>query len=125
MEKRETAGDRLRRVREARGLSRAKLGRFAGVDDGAIYQVETGRRQGFLDETWERLAAVLDVSAAYLKYGREFKDGAEYASIALTLRHTSSLTEGDIASVEKIIRALELQQHAEQLQQERHERDAD
>ena len=38
----ETFGQRLRRLREARGLSQRKLGELAGLSDHSIYKAERG-----------------------------------------------------------------------------------
>lgn len=44
MSKRETPGQRLRRLREAAGLSQARLAELAGVTDATVGHLETGER---------------------------------------------------------------------------------
>ncbi|GAW91739.1 helix-turn-helix domain-containing protein [Calderihabitans maritimus] len=59
-----TMGDRIRKLREAQGLTQAKLARQIGISDSLIAQVETGKAQPSLN-TLERLADVLGVSPSY------------------------------------------------------------
>lgn len=63
-------GKRLRDTREQRGLSRRKVSVEAGVAPETVYSIESSNRMPGID-TVEKIATVLDVSAAWLSYGGE------------------------------------------------------
>ena len=63
-------GKRLRDTREQRGLSRRKVSIDAGVAPETVYSIERSDRMPGID-TVEKIATVLDVSAAWLSYGGE------------------------------------------------------
>jgi transcriptional regulator with XRE-family HTH domain len=59
-------GDRLRQVRQQRGLTQTALGKLVGQDGQYIYKVERGLRSSITTTTLARLVTVLQVSADYL-----------------------------------------------------------
>lgn len=59
------SGERIRRIREARGDSLEDLASLAGVGKTTLWRIETGRVDASMD-TLKKLAAVLDVSVSYL-----------------------------------------------------------
>ena len=59
-------GDRLRDIRQQRGLSQAALGQRVGLDAQYIHKLEHGRLRGMTTTTLERLVQALQVSADYL-----------------------------------------------------------
>ena len=63
-------GSRLRKAREDKGYSRAKLGQICGLTDRAIQNYENGSRSPKTEIT-QKLAAALDVSVDYLVNGTE------------------------------------------------------
>lgn len=52
----ETIGQRLRRLREAAGLSKRELAKRSGIDREHIYQIEGGKVKSITLKTAERLA---------------------------------------------------------------------
>jgi transcriptional regulator with XRE-family HTH domain len=64
-------GTNLRRLREARALSRDELARLSGVSADSIYRIETGRRLVKIS-TWFRLAGGLGAEPAELSEGIEW-----------------------------------------------------
>ena len=64
----DTVGQRIRDLRERRGLSLRVLAKTAGVTKSAIHAVETGARRGkrLTLETGMKLARALGVSLDYL-----------------------------------------------------------
>jgi len=62
-------GRRLRRLREARGLSRTELAYRVGVSEGAIRQMESGQTKIASFVVGLRLARVLGTTAWYLANG--------------------------------------------------------
>ncbi len=56
-----SVGERLREIRQSKGLSQAALGKMVGLSDAAITQYEKGRRQIGADEL-PRIAEALGVS---------------------------------------------------------------
>ena len=59
-------GQRLRQMREQRGLSKAAFGRLIGKDGQYVWKVETGVHPGVTSTTLTRMALALDISADYL-----------------------------------------------------------
>ena len=54
------AGEALAQLRQERGITVAELARRAGVDEGTVYGLISGRTAGTA-RTWFQLAHVLDV----------------------------------------------------------------
>ncbi len=65
----ETFGERLRRLREARGMRKTVLGRRVGLTQAAIRQLESGRTSDARLAVGVRIAAVLGVDPRYLAFG--------------------------------------------------------
>lgn len=65
----ETFGERLRRLREARGLRKTVLARQVGLTEAAIRQLESGRTSDARLADGVRIAAVLGVEPGYLAFG--------------------------------------------------------
>ena len=65
-DKPEPLASRLKRLREARGLSQRALARAAGLTAQAVSLVEAGRRPNLTLQTAERWAAALGVGPAEL-----------------------------------------------------------
>jgi len=63
-------GDRVRKLREAQGLTQARLAGQLGISDSLVAQIETGKAQPSLN-TLEKLAEALGVSADYFLAQRE------------------------------------------------------
>lgn len=60
-----TIGDRIKQVRNARGLTQKQLGAISGTSEITIRQYELGKRQPRLEQL-QRIAAALGVSPFYL-----------------------------------------------------------
>ncbi len=65
----ETFGERLRRLREARGLRKTVLARRVGLTEAAIRQLESGRTSDARLADGVRIAAALGVEPGYLAFG--------------------------------------------------------
>lgn len=65
----ETFGERLRRLRTAKGLTMTQLGYKVGVTEGAIRQMESGQSKSASFQVGVRLAQVLGVGPTYLALG--------------------------------------------------------
>lgn len=65
----ETIGERVKRLRTARGLSQIELGARAGVAQSTISGIEKGDRQ-IQPSSLIELAHALHTEAYYLKYGK-------------------------------------------------------
>lgn len=69
----ETIGERVKRLRTARGLSQIALGTKAGVAQPTISGIEKGERQ-IQPSSLIELAHALHTEAYYLKYGKGKED---------------------------------------------------
>jgi transcriptional regulator with XRE-family HTH domain len=65
-----TIGDRLREARERLGWTRRRVSLEAGLAPETAYSIESSTRMPGIDTT-ERLASVMNVSAAWLAYGSD------------------------------------------------------
>lgn len=65
----ETMGDRIKMLREAKGLTQEQLGKLVGVSKAAVSQWELGQAQNIKLETFLTLLNVLGVKYEYLIYG--------------------------------------------------------
>jgi transcriptional regulator with XRE-family HTH domain len=70
----ESFGQRLRRLRTARGLRVLEVAYAAGITEGAIRQMEGGQTKGASLVVGLRLAKLLSVSPDYLASGTERTD---------------------------------------------------
>lgn len=68
-----TLGDRLRHLREKRGLTREQLAVAAGVGSKTIERLEYNQRMDANSETLIGFSDALDVSIDFLLRGRDFK----------------------------------------------------
>lgn len=64
-----TLGDRIRQLREARGLTRLQLGERAELHESHIGLLERNERPNARHETMQKLADALGVSVEYLLTG--------------------------------------------------------
>lgn len=65
----ETVGERIRRLREEKGMSQRDMARLTkGVSEGYVSKIETGDREPSIKALRE-IARVLDVNAAFLETG--------------------------------------------------------
>jgi transcriptional regulator with XRE-family HTH domain len=69
----EPLGDRVRRLRDARGWSRTELARRAGVTTSQIARLEGGQRNSVQGETIARYAAAFGVSRTYIFLGVDIR----------------------------------------------------
>lgn len=76
------SGKRIRAIREKRGDSLEALAQLAGIGKTTLWRIETGRVEASTD-TLKKLAAVLEVSVAYLS-GESDAVGDVYAEDALS-----------------------------------------
>jgi repressor LexA len=67
----ETMGDRIRMLRDAKGLSQEQLGKLVGVTKSAVSQWENGTTQNIKLEEFLTLVDVLGTKPHYLVYGAE------------------------------------------------------
>lgn len=82
-------GERLRRLRVARGLSCAHLAQRVGVTEGAIRQMESGQTKMASFVIGLRLAKELDTGAWYLANGVPDDAAAHDGADAISLRVTA------------------------------------
>lgn len=112
----ESLSDRVRRLRTARGFSQEELARRVGVSKTQVYLVESGQTKAPRPARLQRYARALGVTLEYLRDGRgpEVPDRKEeWPALDVCLRHTSTLSEEEIAQVVRIVRALEAEQRRE------------
>lgn len=76
----ETMGDRIRQLREARGLTQTQLGEATGVTKSAVSQWEGGATANIKLQTFMMLCEALSTDPAYLIWGPERGPGPESAS---------------------------------------------
>ncbi len=69
---RKQVGERIRKLREAKKLTRDDMVEKVGISAKFIYEIETGRK-GFSAENLCRIAKVLSVSCDYIMFGEEKK----------------------------------------------------
>jgi transcriptional regulator with XRE-family HTH domain len=77
----ETMGDRIRRLREAQGLTQPALAELCGVTKGAVSQWELGGTQNIKLEPWLKLIAALHTSAEYLLRGETPSSSGRYKTV--------------------------------------------
>ncbi len=76
-------GERLKRVREAAGLSQASLGKKAGVTQDTVWGIESGKRKPH-PSTLRKLAVALGVTPEWLM-GEGEEEGPDPAAVLLAL----------------------------------------
>jgi len=118
----ETLGQRVRRLRLARGLSQEELAHQVGVSKTQVYLVENGTTRSPQAEVLRGYARVLGISLSYLTTGVDGTaptDSEAWPPLEVYLRHTLTLSDEEIAQIVRIVRALEMEQQRELALQER------
>lgn len=78
----ETMGDRIKMLREAKGLTQEQLGKLVGVSKAAVSQWELGQAANIKLQTFLNLLNVLGVKYEYLIYGPNRPPGGSPRSSA-------------------------------------------
>ncbi len=94
--------DRIKAIREHKGLSASDLARVTGLNQSEISQIESGRKRSPRLDTIQRIARALDVSIDYLS-GRYEYDSLDKALAAESLK----LYLLDVKLREEQVRALQ------------------
>lgn len=81
-----TVGDRLREIRDSKGLGLEPVAKAAGISVSALSQIETGITKQPKPETLFKLADALDVEPRYLVFGHH--DRVAPSIMALRLSDT-------------------------------------
>jgi transcriptional regulator with XRE-family HTH domain len=106
-QKNEDIGDRIRKAREARGLSQLELAQATGFQSAtAISLIESGERKvasGLL----EKLAQVLHLDVTYLLLGREETP----VDVQVALRADKDLTTEDKDAISRFIELAKSKKH--------------
>lgn len=84
----ETRGDRIKRLRVARGLTLDGLGSILGVTGAAVHKWETGDTQNMKSEALLLLADALGTDPKYLVWGENRKPSAPRISPPSAKRRT-------------------------------------
>ena len=92
--------ERLRRARDARGLSQSDVAKRSGLEPSAVSHFETGRRSPSFDNL-KRLADALRVSTDYLLGRIESMTGTDHEAHKL-FRHYEDMTVADQEFLEKM-----------------------
>lgn len=58
-----TAGQRIKKYREDKGISKYRLAKLSGISEGAISLIESGKRKEPTVDTLLKIARALDISA--------------------------------------------------------------
>lgn len=91
--------ERLRKVRERKGLRKADLAKKAGFQPSAISHFESGRRSPSFDNL-RRLADALEVTTDFL-LGRTEDVGAAGPLVQQLFRDVENLTSADLENLAK------------------------
>lgn len=86
----EVMGDRIRRLRIARGLTQEEFGRLVGVSKSAVSQWESGSTKNIKLETFLHVLEVLHTDAGYLIWGDERGRSGAFAGRRPKLRRGGS-----------------------------------
>ena len=89
--------ERLRKIREEKGLSQADLAQKTGLQPSAVSHFETGRRSPSF-ENLRALADALGISTDHL-LGREVKAGVSGPTIQSIFRNAEKMTERDLETL--------------------------
>lgn len=94
-------GDRIRRIREERGLSQRRLAQLAGIGQSFLSQVERGEKDPGI-KTLLNICKALNVSIAHL-----FEDGGDLPPhIRSLIREARSLSPEQAEQLAKFIRTM-------------------
>ena len=86
-----TIGDRIRKLRESKGLTQDELGRRIGTTKQTIFKYETGKIENIPYQRIEELAAVLDADPSdILGWTEQEKDVPGYISVPLISQKISA-----------------------------------
>lgn len=86
-----TIGDRIRKLRESKGLTQDELGRKIGTTKQTIFKYETGKIENIPYPRIEELAAVLDADPSdILGWSEQEKDVPGYISVPLISQKISA-----------------------------------
>jgi transcriptional regulator with XRE-family HTH domain len=96
----DTLGSRLTRIRLRRGWTQHELARHVGTSQAVVQRIETGKCRH--PRNIDRIASILEVSAAWLMYGAEVMDGLEPEAIE-TAKAWSNLTEPHRTALKEMI----------------------
>jgi transcriptional regulator with XRE-family HTH domain len=99
---RKDVADRLRLAREQAGLSQGQVAEHLGVHRPAISEIEAGRRKVSAEEL-ARLAALYDVSAAWLLEGPGDEGDA---AVELAARELRKLKPEDLDSILRLLKSM-------------------
>ena len=90
--------NRIKELRQSKGLSQSELAQKVGISNQAISHYETGKRHAKI-ETWQKLADYFDVSVPYLQGFDEHKPNR-----LKELRDKKKVSQGDLAKVTGLTR---------------------
>lgn len=85
----QTMGDRIRQLREARGLTQRQVGDYCKVTDASVSQWERGATANIKLATFLLLCEVLNTDAQYLIFGADRKPGPSPTIPATTRKKRS------------------------------------
>lgn len=106
----ETLGDRVKRLRLSRHMSRIDLAHAARVSKSHVHQIEMGQRTRMRIATLAKYAHALDVPESYIDYGYKYDrmDARECETDLTTALHQTTRLEGkQIEHVVSFIQGLE------------------
>jgi len=86
---------RLRRAREAAGLSQGQVARKLGLHRPAVSEIEAGRRRVTVEEV-AALAEMYGVSSEWITVGRVAGSDAADERLALAARQLSKMSDADL-----------------------------
>lgn len=94
-----TVGERVRKEREARGITRGALSQMTGVGYSTLAELENGRMQ--TTTKLRVIAEALGVSLSYLETGRGSREGEPSQPVGLDIAKLTDLLETVEAAAEK------------------------
>ncbi len=108
----EDFGERLRKVRESKGLNQAQLAEKSGLQPSAVSHFELGRRSPSFDNL-KRLADALSVTIDYL-LGRQHEPTTAGPAAEKFYRDYEALSPDDQAAIARFADALAKQNESRQ-----------
>lgn len=76
-----SVGDRIKFLRERRGISQPELARKAGISQPSMYNIESGKTKSPSAINLMQIAAILEVSPWWLLIGDSAPESAEIADV--------------------------------------------